>query len=94
MTVSCCKWHKHAVVSDRIVRSTLFEAVSVVGTADIYYLFNGLLLTLQVLHIIWFYFILLIAKDAVFEGQVSHGPHTRLVLGSLHCATWQWCGVC
>ena len=62
------------MVCVRIVRSTLYEAVSVVGTADIYYLFNGLLLTLQVLHIIWFYFILLIARDAVFEGQVSHGP--------------------
>ncbi|XP_076435445.1 ceramide synthase 5-like [Babylonia areolata] len=53
----------------RILRSTLFEAVPVVGMCDIYYAFNGLLITLQVLHIIWFFFILLIAKDVLFEGQ-------------------------
>ncbi|KAK7110426.1 ceramide synthase 5-like [Littorina saxatilis] len=55
----------------KIIRSTLYQAVPVVGMCDIYYLFNGLLITLQVLHVIWFYFILIITKEALFTGQLK-----------------------
>lgn len=39
--------------------------------ANIYYLYNGLLCTLQVLHIFWFYIILKMAYFYVIKGQVS-----------------------
>ncbi|KAL8623654.1 hypothetical protein ACOMHN_051096 [Nucella lapillus] len=55
----------------RIIRSTLYEAVPVVGMCDIYYALNGLLVTLQVLHVIWFVFILLIARDVMAHGQLK-----------------------
>ncbi|XP_076461759.1 ceramide synthase 5-like [Babylonia areolata] len=55
----------------RIIRSTLFESGPYTGEFYMYYTFNVLLIVLQVLHIIWFYFILLIAKDGLFEGQLK-----------------------
>lgn len=56
----------------KIVYSTLFEATPVIGMCSVYYVYNTLLITLQILHIIWFYFILLIAKDAVIgRGQLK-----------------------
>nr|KAG5704792.1 hypothetical protein BaRGS_015175 [Batillaria attramentaria] len=55
----------------RIVNSTLFEATPVIGMCNVYYVYNTLLITLQILHIIWFYFILLIAKEAVIGGQLK-----------------------
>lgn len=55
----------------RILWSTLFEATSVVGMAPVYYVYNGLLCILQVLHIIWFYMILRMAYYYVIKGQVE-----------------------
>ncbi|PVD30425.1 hypothetical protein C0Q70_09691 [Pomacea canaliculata] len=52
----------------RIIYSTLFEAVPEIGICFVYYVYNTLLITLQVLHIIWFYFIVLIAKEAIITG--------------------------
>ena len=60
------------VIFCRIISSTLFESKVYTGAFYMYYVFNSLLIILQVLHIIWFYFILLIAKDAVLDGQVRY----------------------
>ncbi|ESO00902.1 hypothetical protein HELRODRAFT_82517 [Helobdella robusta] len=53
-----------------ILKSTLFEATKIVGMANIYFVYNGLLCTLQVLHIIWFAMILKMAYYYVIKGQV------------------------
>ncbi|KAL8586998.1 hypothetical protein ACOMHN_023388 [Nucella lapillus] len=54
-----------------VIRSTLFESGAYTGVFSMYYAFNVLLVTLQVLHVIWFYFILIIAKDGIFAGQLK-----------------------
>jgi hypothetical protein len=66
----------------RIIRSTLFEATAGlndenIGWFTMYFVFNFLLCTLQVLHIIWFYYICLIASDA-FRGQVQKDSRSSL----------------
>lgn len=55
----------------RIVYSVLFESWEIAGPYQSWWLFNGLLLVLQVLHIIWFYLIARIAIKAIFKGKVS-----------------------
>ena len=40
-----------------VVYTTLFESSEIVGTAPVYYVMNGFMLLLQVLHVIWTYFI-------------------------------------
>ncbi|XP_047457424.1 ceramide synthase 5-like [Mugil cephalus] len=54
-----------------IVSSVLFESWEIVGPYQAWWLFNGLLLVLQTLHIIWFYLISRIAVKAIFKGKVS-----------------------
>ncbi|XP_008276023.1 ceramide synthase 5-like [Stegastes partitus] len=54
-----------------IVHSVLFESWEIVGPYRAWWLFNGLLLVLQTLHIIWFYLIARIAIKAIFKGKVS-----------------------
>ncbi|CAG5136126.1 unnamed protein product, partial [Candidula unifasciata] len=68
----------------RIIRSTLFEALgedclndATVGWLTMYSVYNMLLCVLQVLHIIWFYYICLVAKDA-FKGQVQKDSRSSL----------------
>ncbi|BFZ01301.1 hypothetical protein BsWGS_04340 [Bradybaena similaris] len=68
----------------RIIRSTLFEAVGedclnddTVGWLTMYSVYNILLCTLQVLHIIWFYYICLVAVDA-FRGQMQKDSRSSL----------------
>ncbi|KAK3776555.1 hypothetical protein RRG08_037061 [Elysia crispata] len=65
----------------RIIRSTMFEASAEmdpnVGWLTMYSVYNFLLCTLQVLHIIWFYYICLIAADA-FKGQVQQDSRSSL----------------
>jgi len=54
----------------RIIRSALFEGHVIIGCfTNIYYMYNGLLLVLQVLHIIWFYMILRMAYNFVTKGS-------------------------
>ena len=66
--------HLFSPIVSRIIRSTMFEASAEmdpnVGWLTMYSVYNFLLCTLQVLHIIWFYYICLIAADA-FKGQVG-----------------------
>ncbi|KAM4610944.1 ceramide synthase 5-like [Polymixia lowei] len=54
-----------------IVYSVLFESWEIIGPYQTWWILNGLLLTLQVLHIIWFYLIARIAIKAIFKGKVS-----------------------
>uniref|UniRef100_A0A2D4N2G6 TLC domain-containing protein n=1 Tax=Micrurus spixii TaxID=129469 RepID=A0A2D4N2G6_9SAUR len=55
----------------RILNSTMFESWELVGPYPSWWLFNSLLLILQVLHIIWSYFIIRIACKAMARGKVS-----------------------
>uniref|UniRef100_A0A8D0C8T7 TLC domain-containing protein n=1 Tax=Salvator merianae TaxID=96440 RepID=A0A8D0C8T7_SALMN len=52
-----------------ILNTTLFESWEIIGPYQSWWLFNGLLLLLQVLHIIWSYFILRIASKALEQGK-------------------------
>ncbi|XP_037539869.1 ceramide synthase 5 [Nematolebias whitei] len=54
-----------------IVYSVLFDSWEIIGPYRAWWLLNGLLLVLQVLHIIWFYLITGIAIKAIFKGKVS-----------------------
>ncbi|XP_055976033.1 ceramide synthase 5 isoform X3 [Sorex fumeus] len=54
-----------------ILNSTLFESWEIIGPYPSWWLFNGLLLVLQVLHIIWSYLIARIAFKALIRGKVS-----------------------
>ncbi|KAL1767375.1 ceramide synthase 5 isoform X1 [Sigmodon hispidus] len=54
-----------------ILNTTLFESWEMIGPYPSWWLFNGLLLTLQVLHIIWSYLIARIAFKALIRGKVS-----------------------
>jgi hypothetical protein len=54
-----------------ILYSTLFEATTIVGMAQIYYAYNGLLCILQLLHLFWFFTIMRMAKSYIVNGQVE-----------------------
>ncbi|XP_034028564.1 ceramide synthase 5-like [Thalassophryne amazonica] len=54
-----------------IVHSVLFESWRIIGPYRSWWLFSGLLLVLQALHIIWFYVIAGIAVKAISRGKVS-----------------------
>lgn len=54
----------------RILNTTMFESWEIIGPYPSWWLFNGLLLIIQVLHIIWSYFIIRIAYKAVARGKV------------------------
>lgn len=43
----------------------------IIGFANIYYWYNGLLIILQVLHVIWFYMILRMVYGFVVKGTVG-----------------------
>uniref|UniRef100_F7DLD1 sphingosine N-acyltransferase n=1 Tax=Equus caballus TaxID=9796 RepID=F7DLD1_HORSE len=54
-----------------VLNTTLFESWEMIGPYPSWWLFNGLLLILQVLHIIWSYLIMRIAFKALIRGKVS-----------------------
>ncbi|XP_061871631.1 ceramide synthase 5 isoform X2 [Colius striatus] len=54
-----------------ILNTTLFESWELIGPYPSWWLFNGLLITLQVLHIIWSYLIIRTAYKALMRGKVS-----------------------
>lgn len=54
-----------------ILYSTTIDAPQIVEMFPAYYLFNGLLSMLLVLHVIWTYFILKILYKAFHTGKVS-----------------------
>ncbi|XP_028730429.1 ceramide synthase 5 isoform X3 [Peromyscus leucopus] len=53
-----------------ILNTTLFESWEMIGPYPSWWFFNGLLLTLQVLHVIWSYLIARIAFKALIRGKV------------------------
>lgn len=55
----------------RVLNSTMFESWAIVGPYPSWWLFNFLLLILQVLHLIWSYLIARIAVKALLRGKVS-----------------------
>ena len=57
-----------------ILYSTTIEAPQIVEMFPAYYIFNGLLAILLVLHVIWTYFILKIIYKAMYSGKVSFQP--------------------
>ncbi|BFY98161.1 hypothetical protein BsWGS_01201 [Bradybaena similaris] len=66
----------------RIIRSTMFEALPgledvQVGWLTMYTVYNILLCTLQVLHIIWFYYICIVVLDA-FRGQMKKDSRSSM----------------
>lgn len=64
--------------SCRVLNSTMFESWAIVGPYPSWWLFNSLLLILQVLHVIWSYLIARIALKAMLRGKVSVHEVTRL----------------
>ena len=60
----------HWPSSYRILNTTLFESWEMIGPYSSWWLFNGLLLVLQVLHVIWSYLIARIAFKALIRGKV------------------------
>uniref|UniRef100_A0A480S913 sphingosine N-acyltransferase n=1 Tax=Sus scrofa TaxID=9823 RepID=A0A480S913_PIG len=54
-----------------ILNTTLFESWEMIGPYPSWWLFNGLLLILQVLHVIWSYLIARIAFKALIRGKVE-----------------------
>lgn len=57
-------------ISFRILNTTLFESWELIGPYPSWWLFNGLLVTLQILHIIWSYLIIRTAYKALVRGKV------------------------
>ncbi|KAJ0023418.1 hypothetical protein NQD34_003318 [Periophthalmus magnuspinnatus] len=55
-----------------VLNSTMFESWDIVGPFPSWWVFNSLLLVLQVLHIIWCYLIARIAVKAIAHGKVSN----------------------
>ncbi|XP_010874199.2 ceramide synthase 5-like [Esox lucius] len=54
-----------------VIYSVLVESWEIIGPYQSWWLLNGLLLLLQVLHVIWFYLIARIAIKALFKGKVA-----------------------
>ena len=48
-----------------VVYTTVFESAEIVGIAPVYYVMNAFMITLQVLHVIWTYYIILALIKAV-----------------------------
>lgn len=55
----------------RIIYYTTYVALGMVPMFSAYYIFNGLLVTLQTLHIIWTFFIVRVAIHAYYNNGVS-----------------------
>uniref|UniRef100_A0AAV2M8B7 TLC domain-containing protein n=1 Tax=Knipowitschia caucasica TaxID=637954 RepID=A0AAV2M8B7_KNICA len=55
-----------------VLNSTMFQSWDIVGPFPSWWVFNSLLLVLQVLHIIWSYLIARIAVKAMARGKVSN----------------------
>nr|KAF6451981.1 ceramide synthase 5 [Molossus molossus] len=67
-----------------ILNTTLFESWEMIGPYPSWWLFNGLLLILQVLHVIWSYLIARIAFKALIRGKVTYPGRIRPRLCTLH----------
>merc|ERR1711915_66236 len=54
-----------------ILYSTLFDAVKFFDMFPAYYIFNGLLCTLQLLHIVWTYLLYKVIQKALSKGNID-----------------------
>jgi hypothetical protein len=54
----------------RVLFTTIFEEVMILGVFPALYIFNVLLILLQILHYFWFYLICQVAISAMKAGQV------------------------
>uniref|UniRef100_U3JHG1 Ceramide synthase 5 n=1 Tax=Ficedula albicollis TaxID=59894 RepID=U3JHG1_FICAL len=79
-----------------ILNTTLFESWELIGPYPSWWLFNGLLVTLQLLHIIWSYLIIRTASKALVRGKVRLGERKDSKLCLLHSfllfsvPDWTW----
>ncbi|GAB6030566.1 hypothetical protein CHUAL_007429 [Chamberlinius hualienensis] len=55
----------------RVVYSTLFEAPTILPMFSAYYIFNSLLICLQLLHVLWSFMILRVTVTAVASGKIE-----------------------
>lgn len=62
----------------RILNTTLFESWEIVGPYPSWWVFNLLLILLQLLHSFWSYLIVKTACQAISKGKVSDGTLTSL----------------
>ncbi|CAF0957648.1 unnamed protein product [Adineta ricciae] len=54
----------------KVLYTTTFEELNILGLFPAYYVFNGLLILLQILHYFWFYLICQVAMSALKAGKV------------------------
>ena len=54
----------------RVLYSTVFEALQILGLCPNYFYFNGFLMTLQILHYYWFYLICRVVISVFKHGKV------------------------
>ncbi|CAF0714312.1 unnamed protein product [Adineta steineri] len=55
----------------KVLYTTTFEEMTILGLFPAYYVFNGLLILLQILHYFWFYLICQVAISACKAGEVT-----------------------
>ncbi|UJR14933.1 hypothetical protein I4U23_001915 [Adineta vaga] len=55
----------------KVLYTTTFEELNILGLFPAYYVFNGLLILLQILHYFWFYLICQVAISAFKAGKVK-----------------------
>ncbi|CAF1989914.1 unnamed protein product [Rotaria magnacalcarata] len=55
----------------KVLYTTTFEEMNILGLFPAYYMFNGLLILLQILHYFWFYLICQVAISACKAGKVK-----------------------
>jgi len=71
--VFCTTWiaSRLSILPTVVIYSTTFAAGQVVAMFPVYYIFNFLLTTLQILHVLWTYYILMILYKAVASGAAT-----------------------
>ncbi|XP_046564322.1 ceramide synthase 5-like [Haliotis rubra] len=55
----------------KLIYTAMFQSTTIVGFCAIYFLYNGLLIVLQVLHIFWFVIISKMAYNALKRGNIE-----------------------
>jgi len=54
-----------------ILKTTMIESIQIVGWANGYYVMNGFMVSLQILHVIWTYYILKALVKALGSGNIE-----------------------
>ena len=73
-TGKTCHWRRSKIIGRhvvcRLIRSASYEAAVIKGLFPMFYVFNVLLVVLQILHIIWFTIILRLVHEFLTTGKV------------------------